>query len=221
MKLNQLIFGDYNSKYAPQYIFSLVFHEQEFDIEEIIKKFNTEMANLGYFNHVVHTLPLIRREYVYCNLSPNERRSIFTKLFYFFKNAPIQYRNFVIERKEYKTEDELKARAAVLLERFINEHYGYFSSFDRVILYYDNGQKQLASVLQESLGKTIVLYERKLEVSQGKYKLLQVADMLCTLELLQIKSDSNSLSESEIKVFHSKRNLRKEFLKKIKCKEFI
>ena len=29
-------FGDYNSKYAPQYIFSMVFHEQGKSIEEDI-----------------------------------------------------------------------------------------------------------------------------------------------------------------------------------------
>ena len=121
---------------------------------------------------------------------------------------------------EYKTEEELKTRATILLERFINDNYTYFSSFDRVVLYYDNGQKQLASALQDALSKTILAYERKLEVSQGKYKLLQVADMLCTLALLQIKCENNSLSESEIKVFHSKRDLKKEFLKKIKSKEF-
>lgn len=101
-------FCNYNSKYALQYIFSMVIHEQDRDITEAIKRFDTEMANLGYFNHVVHTSPLIRKEGAYCNLPPNDRRSIFTKLFFFAKSAPISYRCFVFERKECVNELELK-----------------------------------------------------------------------------------------------------------------
>ena len=86
----------------------MVIHEQDRDITEAIKRFDTEMANLGYFNHVVHTSPLIRKEGAYCNLPPNDRRSIFTKLFFFAKSAPISYRCFVFERKECVNELELK-----------------------------------------------------------------------------------------------------------------
>lgn len=213
-------FGEYNSKFAPQYIFSMVFHEQDEDITENIMRFNAELANLGYYNHVVHTSPLIRKEYVYCNLSPNERRTIFTKLFYFTKSLPIKYKSFIIERKECKTETELKNKAIIEIERFIVQYYDYFSSFDKIYLYYDNGQKQLASVLQEAMEKKLSSYERKLDVSHKKYKLLQVADMICTLELLKIKSDNNILSESEMLIFHKPRDLKKDFLNKIKIKEF-
>ena len=213
-------FGEYNSKFAPQYILSMVFHEQDNNITDNIMKFNAELANLGYYNHVVHTSPLIRREYAYCNLSPNERRTIFTKLFYFTKNLPIKYKSFVIERKECKTESELKSRAIIEIERFINQYYEYFSLFDKVYLYYDNGQKQLASVLQEVLSRNLMSYERKSDVSHKKYKLLQVADMICTLELLKIKSDVNALSESETLVFHKPRDLKKDFINKLKTKEF-
>lgn len=213
-------FGEYNSKFAPQYIFSMIFHEQDNDITESIMKFNSELANIGYYNHVVHTSPLIRREYVYCNLSPNERRTIFTKLFYFTKSLPIRYKSFVFERKECKTDKELKDRAMTELERFIIMYYDYFSSFDKIYLYYDNGQKQLASILQEVLGKNLSSFERKLDVTHKRYKLLQVADMVCTLELLKIKSNANALSESEMLVFHKIRDLKKDFLNKIKTKEF-
>ncbi len=214
-------FGEYNSRFAPQYVFSMVFHEQDNDIEHSIKLIDREMANLGFFNHVVHTSPLIRKEEVYCNLSPNERRAIFTKLFFFFKSAPLTYKSFVFERKECTDEDSLKSRIKTSLERFLMDNYDYFSSFDKVILYYDNGQKQLASVLTEVLGEKLLSFERKLEVKPYKYKLLQVADMICTLELLKIKAGKNSLTESEKSIFHSVRDLKKDFLKKIKLKEFI
>ena len=213
-------FGSYNSKYAPQYIFTMVFHEQNADLNEEIKHFDREMANLGFFNHVVHTSPLIRKEEVYCNLSPNERRAIFTKIFFFTKAAPIKYKSFIFERKECIREDDLKRKIIMSLDRFVDEYYSYFASFELVKLYYDNGQKQLASILTEVFAARLSSFERKSEVRPYKYKLLQVADMLCTLELLEIKAEHNNLSESERAIFHSVRDLRKDFLKKIKNKIF-
>ena len=213
-------FGEYNSKFAPQYIFSMVFHDQKDVIDENIKRFDQEMANKGYFNHVVHTSPLIRKEEVYCNLSPNERRTIFTKIFFFTKNLPITYKSFVVERKEYTNEEDLKEKIQTDLKRFIDANYEYFCSFDTVKLYYDNGQKQLASVMNDVFEDKLVSFERKTEVKPYKYKLLQVADMICTLELLKIKVEHNELSASEISIFHSVRDLKKDFLKKIVAKEF-
>ncbi len=213
-------FGDYNSRFAPYYIFTLVFHEQVFDISKDIKRLDKEMAHLGYFNHVIHTGPLIRKEEVYCNLPPNERRSILMKIYTFTKNAPIKFKTFVILRKEYPDNSSLKSRIALLLSQFIEDNLNYFLSFDHVILYYDNGQTELSQTLLSTFQSRLSSLIRKNDVHQYKYKLLQVADMLCTLKLLEIKAQNNSLSKSELGVFHSVKELRKDFLKRIKEKEF-
>ena len=213
-------FGDYNPKYAPYYVFTLVFHEQDNDITDNIKTLDREMANLGYFNHVVHTGPLIRKEEFYCNLPPNERRAIFAKLFYFAKKAPITYKVIDISRKEFPNEKMLKERINILLSRFLDDHLDYFLSFDRVVLYYDNGQPTLSKILLEVFQNKLANLHKKLDVYPYKYKLLQVADMICTLRLLEIKANHNKLTKSEMCVFHSVRDLKKEFIKKIKEKEF-
>jgi len=213
-------FGEFSSKYAPQYIFTLVFHEQEHEIKDDIKHLDKEMANLGYFNHVIHTGPLIRKEDVYCNLSPNERRTIFTRLFFFTKKLPVTYKSFLIERKEYPDETQLQRRINELLSRFIDEHLSYFIDFDQIILYYDNGQTQLAHELMDAFGSKTGNLHRKPDVRPRKYKLIQVADMICTLALLDYKAEHNELTRSELLVFHSVKDLRKEFLKKIRAKEF-
>ena len=213
-------FGDYSAKFAPYYIFTLVFHEQENDISGQIKTLDREMANLGYFNHVVHTGPLIRKEEVYCNLLPNDRRAIFTRLFYYTKLAPITYKTFDISRKEYQDEKALKTRIEILLSRFLDENLDYFFSFDRIVLYYDNGQPTLSRTLLDVFQKKLTTLHRKPDVHPYNYKLLQVADMICTLRLLEIKAENNELTKSEICVFHSARDLKKEFIKKIKEKEF-
>ncbi len=212
-------FGTYNSKYAPQYILTMVFHDQEISIDEDIKRFDYEMANLGFFNHVVHTAPLIKKEEVYCNLMPNERRTIFAKLFYFAKKLPIKYKSLIVDRKECVTEEQLKKHLTIELKRFIESNEAFLAEYEKVILYYDNGQKELASILNGVFEKSIRTFERKAEVRPYKYKLSQVADMICTLELLKYKAANNSLTSSELMIFHSARDLKKDFLKPLKAKE--
>ena len=43
--------------------------------------------------------------------------------------------------------------------------------------------------------------------------------MICTLELLKYKAANNSLTSSELMIFHSARDLKKDFLKPLKAKE--
>ena len=81
-------FGKYE-KHAPYYIVSVVFHDQRINISENIKMLDRELENLGFSNIAIHTEPLIRREEIYANLSPNERRAIITKLFYFLLKSDI------------------------------------------------------------------------------------------------------------------------------------
>ena len=54
-----------------------------------------------------------------------------------------------------------------------------------------------------------------------QYKLLQVADFICTIELLNIKKNSNSLNSSEKKFFYKPQELKKTFIKSINKKHFI
>lgn len=58
------------------------------------------------------------------------------------------------------------------------------------------------------------------KVLPNEYRLFQVADLICTLELLELKIQSGVMTRSEELLFHSKRDLKKDFLKGIHKKEF-
>jgi hypothetical protein len=58
------------------------------------------------------------------------------------------------------------------------------------------------------------------KVIPANYKLFQAADMLCTLELLALKSKRKTLSNSELAFFKSARDLYKDYLKSIQQKRF-
>lgn len=70
----------------------------------------------------------------------------------------------------------------------IIEHLDFFQSFDDVKIYCDNGQNIVKQALDRSVGKVFskgVVRHRK--TSMTDYRLEQVADYLCTIELALVK----------------------------------
>jgi len=56
-------------------------------------------------------------------------------------------------------------------------------------------------------------------VKPSDYKLSQLIDMYCSLELTALKFDKKIPSQSELEVFHNYRAFKKDFLKKIRKKQ--
>ena len=198
----------------------MVFHDQSNDITSEIVSLDKSLNDIGCPRGAVHTEPLIRREAPYEAYTPNERRTIFAKLFFFAKRCNISYKTFVFEKQLFNDEMKLEAKMAREISQFIRNHLMFFQSFDRVLLYYDNGQKQLSKILNTVLATEIADYDVR-KVKPSDYKLFQVADLICTLELLSKKIGAGErLSKSEQYIFHSKRELKKDFLKGIEEKRF-
>ena len=212
-------FGPY-AKHSPFYIITMIFHNQSQSLTRDIEKLKAEFVNLGYGDDfVVHSGPLIRNEEIYCNMSPNDRRAIFTKLFFFTLKAVISYKSFVFDKRKYDDILKMEAMMARELSTFLGTHLNYFQGFDNIVLYYDNGQKQITRMLNNALATEITEYEVRC-VFPKDYKLFQSADLICTLELIDAKCKTGNLTKSEMAVFHSKRDLYKQFIKPIKRKEF-
>lgn len=80
---------------------TLVLHDQDKDISHELKKLDAALEYLGYTEkQAIHTAPLIRREFPYQNYQPNERRAIFSKLYYFALNCDISYKSFIFKKNE-------------------------------------------------------------------------------------------------------------------------
>lgn len=210
-------FGSYSS-HAPYYIVTMVFHEQDKDLSNEIAVLNRELGYMGYEDVVIHTEPLIRREQQYKSLYPNERRALFSKLFYFAIKSDIAYKSFVFLKKELKNPILLRTKMLKSISEFFVQNYFYFQKFDKVILYYDNGQPELKEILRLVFGTTLSNYETR-KITPNNYRLFQAADLICTLTLLEKKIESRELSKSEKLIFHSKKALKKDFLKSIHKKQ--
>ena len=212
-------FGEY-AVHSPYYIITMVFHDQSEDIQPAISKLNTELSYLHLDNLCIHTGPIIRKEEIYEEMEIDERRRIFNKMVVFIRQINIRYKCFFIEKKHILDVVEATGKLSKQISLFVNENYEEFLSYDNVKLYYDNGQVEASKILS-SVFNALLPNPIFRKVMPADYKLFQVADLLCTMELVRLKLDNNLFSSSEKLFFGNIRDLKKNYLKPLSKKEWI
>ena len=199
------------------YLVTLVFHNQSNDISEQVKKLEESIHSAGFQVEYIHTGPVIRREEVFQSLTIDERRKLLFKLLNFMNSCPISCETIVVNRKEAKDKISLSGKLGREISKMMMKHEHYFNQFDKIIVYYDNGQIELSAILNTVFSIQFSNVEfRKAEPQ--KYRLLQTADFICSMELLRIKKQENRLSKSEEKFFYKPQELKKTFFRAIEKK---
>lgn len=210
-------FGPY-SIHSPYYLFALVLHEQSAEIEQEISELDKRIEKRGFPIHAIHSGPIIRNEGFYKNYTPDDRKRLFNDLLFFTKKVDINYHIVSVDKKQFSGRRRLVDRLSKQFALFIKENLTYFGSFDKVIVYYDYGQSEITTILTSVLNSLLVNVDFR-HVQPNQYKLFQVADMICTLELSKLKFDSNTLSLSEENFYESRRKFRDFYYKTIKKKK--
>ena len=126
---------------------------------------------------------------------------------------------FLFSKKIYKNPYRLQAQISRELNDFIVLNKKYLDGFDKINIYYDNGQHELTKILNAVFALNLNNYELKL-VLPVDYKLFQIADMVCALTLTNEKIKKHGLSRSEEYIFHSKKDFKKDFFKDLIRKSF-
>ena len=85
-------------------------------------------------------------------------------------------------------------------------------------VYYDNGQIEVSRILSSVFNALLDNVEFK-KVIPADYRLFQVADLICTLKLAELKMEKHQLSRSELFFFNDERTLKKNYLKPLSKKE--
>lgn len=210
-------FGEVKERPA-YYLVTFVFHNQKNDIREQVLKLEESVRISGFNLEYIHTGPLIRREEIFANYSIDERRKLLYKMLNFVNVCPISYMTVVVDRKEATDKIKLSGRLAKEINTAFREHSEFFMDYDKVIVYYDNGQIELSAILNAVFS----IYFSNVEFRKAepqKYRLLQAADFICSMELLKIKRNEKRLSKSEEKFFYKPQELKKTFLKSIEKKK--
>ena len=211
-------FGDYDDQ-SPYYIIAMVFHDQSAKISDAVHKLDQELYYMGLDDMCIHTGPIIRKEEVYEYMSITERRRVFNKLVAFFRQVDIRYKCISVEKNKDDDVIQLTSRLSKKMSQFIRDNIEYFLSCDMVKIYYDNGQVEVSRILA-SVFSALIPNSHFRKVLPKDYKLFQVADLVCTMELLKLKLEDNHYSRSEELFFGSQYDLKRNYLRIIQRKEW-
>ena len=139
---------------------------------------------------MIHLAYLVAKRGDYSYFDFRRRKSIFWAIFYFSSKVKVKIRTVVVNKKYMNKKNQLNVALARKIGKFINDNKEYINSFDKVVIYYDNGQETLATILDTlfSANKNV---ERRIEFDHKRKKLFQVSDMLTVIDKLDYKRKNN------------------------------
>ena len=122
-------------------------------------------------------------------------------------------------KKEFSNSEVLAARMRRDVVTFLFDHLESFQTFNLVKICYDDGQKVVTNMLREAvsyaLSKESVLFRKS---NATDYRLSQVADFLCTIELTALKYEAKETTPTDDKVFGMVGTFKGNYLKKLRRK---
>lgn len=152
-------------------------------------------------------------------LGIEQRKAILAYFSSFVRKLPVSYITFVYRRSQFEDPARLMERTGRDISSAMVKHLGFFQSFDDVKVYYDNGQDIVKQALDRSVGKVLskgVVRRRK--TSMTDYRLEQVADYLCTIELGLAKYETKDDGETYNKFFGGIGSFKRNWLKQARSK---
>ena len=128
------------------------------------------------------------------------RRTIFYRMLAFANHVPFRYACLVVDKKFADDTEAIISSLERQLAELVDGHRLDFAGFETVKVYYDCGQKPVTNLLHrffEQRKHIPVVFAQAVEVS--RYKMIQVADLVCTLRLIALRLDCGlSLSKSRL-----------------------
>ena len=203
-----------NNKLRDLYIVSFLFHDKSISIERDIKNFEDFLFRNGLDKHLpIHTMPLIRKQKPYIIFNEELRRKLFYRLFVLICKIKLKHKIFVCDKKFCSSKQIVRQKLEIYVSQMIAKNQGYFKKFDEIVIYYDEGQDYLTKILRSAFANCLENYRFKENVSQEEYRLLQCADLACSLELIKQRKNNNEYIKSVEDFFKSTNKFNKNYLK--------
>ena len=206
--------GSFDSSVVPSrfYIVAFVFHDQSNDLTRNLDEMKSQLAYLGVPDICVHAGPLIRREERFRLMDIHIRKQIFFRLLAFALHAPIEHHAFTLDKRYCDTPEAMIHSLSLQMTEFLSSAADRMKAYDRIKIYYDYGQSQIGQMLRAAFGRFNAVFVEN--VTPARYRLFQVADLVCTVELLKMKlGEAIPFTKSEEHFFPSLRDLKKNVLR--------
>ena len=196
---------------------AFTFHEHNDDIMPELNKLNERLDTIGYTN-MIHMADLIMNRGDYKKISINTRRSIFKAIFHFSRKIKVKYQTIIIDKKYTNNGRILKLQLSTAINKMIKEHEKYFNKFDKIVMYYDNGQEILGTIL-DSIFLRFDDFEHRVDFDHKEKRLFQVSDMLTYIDKFDYKYKNKLPFTKGEKYFFTDEEIRK-ILRELNKKRF-
>ena len=214
------LYPDHDSRF---YVIGMVFHDQSIDISRQLGDMDRSIDEIGLDpeTFVFHAGPLIRREQGYEFLGRRLRERVFSRMMTFARKVDFKYKCIAADKRYITGPAQLSEKLKKELLDFVKRHKTMLERLDAVKIYYDCGQSTITNILNEVfVGQLTCPVEFAQGVRPSRYRLFQLADLVCTLNLIALKLDSGiMMSRSETKFFGGPKAFKHNFLRRIKAKE--
>ena len=206
---------------SPFYIVGLVFHDQGSDVSAPVKALDADWDRMGYENFCFHAGPLIRKEKGFMFMKREERKAIWARMMLFARKVNFRYKCLVVDKRYVNSSRQIVEKLQWALGEYLVGHREMTDAFQHIKIYYDCGQAPITKLLHDTFSARLV---GKVEFAQAvrpeNYKLFQLADLICSVKLLELKlSAGMPMTVRESKFFGGSRNFKRNTLKQLKSKE--
>lgn len=203
-----------DSKY---YILSLVFHDQANDISGEMIRYEQLLRDRGLQSRQFHLVPLTHGNGSFANEGIEERTRYLFSFTSFVWHVPFSYTIFMYRKSEFTSRAALEKKMKRDITDFLFEKLERFQGFEAVKIYYDNGQRLITRVLHGAFGYALsqqaLVYR---EASPNLYRLSQIADFVCGIELAALKYEHHEEGKTDLAFFGGWRDFKKNFLRKLR-----
>ena len=197
----------YGVKSSMLYGISFTFHELDNDISGELNNLNNRLMKIGYTN-MIHMSDLIMRRGDYSKFDIKMRKSIFNSIYQFSRKIPVKYHTIIIDKRFIDNGNVLRKQIINEVNQMIKNNEDYFNKFDKIVMYYDNGQEPLGYIL-DSLFIRFNSYEHRVKFDHVEKRLFQVSDMLTYVDKAIYKHKKNIKYEKSELYFFGNDELRK------------
>ncbi len=192
--------GDFGftEKSSELYVASFVFHDTSKSLRTKIDFLNEKLKSLNY-NGMIHTAELIANRKEYAKMKLEDRKKLFSSLFYFALKCDIKTKSIVVDKKYKNNKIQLRQDIINKIKIMLENNKDYFLKYDNIIIYYDNGQEKLKNILKAVFEH--YNYELIEEFNHKEERLFQIADMLCVLEKINFMYKKHIALNNQEKYF--------------------
>ena len=199
------------------YLIALVFHDQDDNIQASIARYRQALSDRSIADATFHLGPLLHAHDDYRHMDVRQRKLILGAFQVFASHSPFTYHVFAYQKSRFENIDALATRLRRDLVEYLFDHLDAFQQFDAIKIYYDDGQPFVTRILhaafEYAVAKNTIVYR---DAKPCDYRLLQIADYACGIELAAIKYLQHAESATERIFFGKWTDFKRGHLKKLR-----